>query len=1168
MTSAGPWSVKGIDPRAREIAKDLARRSGMTLGEWLNQMITEGVEAAEPPPAPTRASGVSAAALNAASLNAPAATSPTATLVAAAAADRGRRAAAEALVSPHEANRISAALDTLTARLEAVESRSSSAINHVDRAVRTALSRLDAGERDTGVILGKVETALNLLRAEQRRADDRVGRLERDGAGRLEALRSLEIAVSRLQPPDTDKIAEAATARMAKRLVEAEARTRAAIDDLAASLAGLDRRLAEADDRAAQQSDRSAAALDQTERQLETLAAELNAQVDRARTELTERLTESLQAAASSDRLETLELAINQLAGQMDQTEQVSAQAIDRMGREVMKIADAISERVSAVEQRTAGVTDQLTQEVGKVVDVMDKRLLRTEQTHTAALHKLSSDISKVAERLTDRIARHEGLTAEAVEGLKAQIGGGDVSTLANELTDRIRRSEERTARLLEEAQARFEARPAATAAPAADPHPAETAPPTAPDSPLADPPHPETPALSAPETAHETAHETTHEAGAPAPRATHGALHDPWDDLDDGGAFVAPAFSDLSAPEDGSGGSAAAPRTQALADPAPTLTAPLSALGSALGSSPGAAPAAHDPFADLGDPFDDAVFAGEIARATTAADDAVAAEEPRRSSLVNREALEALRAAEPMAEIVEPVAPPPRSRPGGAGPDADLLAVFENLDFGDDRGPTLPGAPEGHDDGLFEPRPASGADADDPFVAPVFGAAAFAAPAHSPAPSPADEALFADAPDAHGFDSLDFGDPAPHGGDADSLFSDAPAFAPEAHPHPFGHAADHAPLRDTFTRDAETDSFDAEPDRPLTTRELIAQARSAARAASAGSGGAEPGPEKSLFRGKAKGGKDKAEKPDAPEKPARGPFGLSLPKRKRKDDGVSTVTLLLATAVSLTVTATVLGFMIVNDQGKDEAHGGGLVAKAGDAPTAAPPLTADATAGPPATPANQLAVATAPNPAAVAAGAGAGAGDEGKALYATALAQLQANDPKALPTLIRAAGVGYPAAEFHLSKIYERGGAGQTADLVKARMWAERAAKAGVPEAMFNLGLFMYEGQGGPPDLPGAADWFTRAAKLGLKDAQYNLARLYENGYGVTQNFSLAYQWYLVAADVSGDKEAHADADRLRPTLTVEGRKTAERFAQTFRPEPATAYASAPTTGKVAAAR
>jgi len=41
VTAAAPWSVKGIDPKAREIAKDLARRSGMTLGEWLNSMIMD-----------------------------------------------------------------------------------------------------------------------------------------------------------------------------------------------------------------------------------------------------------------------------------------------------------------------------------------------------------------------------------------------------------------------------------------------------------------------------------------------------------------------------------------------------------------------------------------------------------------------------------------------------------------------------------------------------------------------------------------------------------------------------------------------------------------------------------------------------------------------------------------------------------------------------------------------------------------------------------------------------------------------------------------------------------------------------------------------------------------------------------------------------------------------
>lgn len=53
MTAPAPWSVKGIDPRAREVAKELARREGLTLGEWLNRMIVEQ-EGGPPEPEPGR----------------------------------------------------------------------------------------------------------------------------------------------------------------------------------------------------------------------------------------------------------------------------------------------------------------------------------------------------------------------------------------------------------------------------------------------------------------------------------------------------------------------------------------------------------------------------------------------------------------------------------------------------------------------------------------------------------------------------------------------------------------------------------------------------------------------------------------------------------------------------------------------------------------------------------------------------------------------------------------------------------------------------------------------------------------------------------------------------------------------------------------------------------
>src|SRR5262245_34157208 len=34
-----PWHVKGIDPRARETAREAARRSGMSVGQWLTSVI-------------------------------------------------------------------------------------------------------------------------------------------------------------------------------------------------------------------------------------------------------------------------------------------------------------------------------------------------------------------------------------------------------------------------------------------------------------------------------------------------------------------------------------------------------------------------------------------------------------------------------------------------------------------------------------------------------------------------------------------------------------------------------------------------------------------------------------------------------------------------------------------------------------------------------------------------------------------------------------------------------------------------------------------------------------------------------------------------------------------------------------------------------------------------
>ncbi len=133
MTGAAPWSVKGIDPKAREIAKDLARRSGMTLGDWLNQMILEDAPAAESAPA-------------------------------------------EPEPAPDDAARVAVALERLTSRIESAEHRSTLAISGIDQSVVGLLSRLEGSERQQVAVAARFEGVIEEIQSEQARVAERHSR--------------------------------------------------------------------------------------------------------------------------------------------------------------------------------------------------------------------------------------------------------------------------------------------------------------------------------------------------------------------------------------------------------------------------------------------------------------------------------------------------------------------------------------------------------------------------------------------------------------------------------------------------------------------------------------------------------------------------------------------------------------------------------------------------------------------------------------------------------------------------------------------------------------------------------------------------------------------------------------------------------------------------------
>ncbi len=49
MKSSGPWNLRGLRPEARQAAREAARRSGVSVGEWLNSVIRPGEEESREP---------------------------------------------------------------------------------------------------------------------------------------------------------------------------------------------------------------------------------------------------------------------------------------------------------------------------------------------------------------------------------------------------------------------------------------------------------------------------------------------------------------------------------------------------------------------------------------------------------------------------------------------------------------------------------------------------------------------------------------------------------------------------------------------------------------------------------------------------------------------------------------------------------------------------------------------------------------------------------------------------------------------------------------------------------------------------------------------------------------------------------------------------------------
>ena len=332
MSSGAPWSVKGIDPKAREVAKDLARREGLTLGEWLNRMI---LEEEGPEEITSEAYFTDTKFLDPepeGAVERPARTyyeTPRAepTYAEAPRREPARPEPARAEAPParweapehpaDEIGRVALALDRLTERIETSEGRTGLAITGVEHSVRDAISRIEAAERESVAVAARFEGAVGEVQTEQSRIAERLRRMETEAAGprSAEALRALEQALGkvanhlyegeartretltalrqRVERHETAAgapvdVIEEVVNRVGARLSEVEARTTEAMEGLRAAFSGLD-------DRVKSVEGGSSPAIDQ---RLELLAANLTNRVEASRAEIAQK------AARGEDKIE------------------------------------------------------------------------------------------------------------------------------------------------------------------------------------------------------------------------------------------------------------------------------------------------------------------------------------------------------------------------------------------------------------------------------------------------------------------------------------------------------------------------------------------------------------------------------------------------------------------------------------------------------------------------------------------------------------------------------------------------------------------------------------------------------------------------------------------------------------------------------------------------
>lgn len=475
MSSAGPWSVKGIDPRARARAKTAARREGMTLGEWLNTVILDsGPERDGEPRWETNLESFPGFS--------------------------GRSDEGDALLR--------GMVERLTERIESTEQNSSSFLNEVDRSISDLAERVETTDQSIRQDQQKTRELAEAARAAAEALALRVKRIEDAGGtadpqalktfesafGKLaqrvfrnenDSLRSAEIMQSALE--EFGEATETATVSLQKRIEAMEAgqtrltgelrKTASRTQGTGQVLQGLHstadrlRRRIEDTERltndAASAFEQSVARIDTRLRSLEsrpfsTDTGDLDRRFDLLSDELARvvadtraQVARELEDAVSEPRVERLERALKTAETRIDAAETSHSESLSRIGLEITRLARVMDDRITESEKKAEALhnTDKADRELAQRFDSV-------REENREAIRKLGEDVSALGQSLNARVEKSESRAAEAIETATKSMSEAvakleerqTAKTQESDLEDRLRQSEERTARRIEDA--------------------------------------------------------------------------------------------------------------------------------------------------------------------------------------------------------------------------------------------------------------------------------------------------------------------------------------------------------------------------------------------------------------------------------------------------------------------------------------------------------------------------------------------------------------------------------------------------------------------------------------------------------------------------------------------------------------------------------------------